>query len=76
MARKRHLTQSLFDNYLNESEEMKLKCQDMVFDYYWEKNQWCMVHTVDEIAADIQRLEYTEQYERCQMLKDILERIE
>lgn len=76
MTRKRRLTQALFDNYINESQENKQKCQELVFEIYFERNDADVELAIEEIRADIIRLEYTEQYERCAMLKDILDRLE
>jgi hypothetical protein len=76
MTRKRRLTQALFDNYINESQENKQKCQELVFEIYFERNMADVELAIEEIRADIIRLEYTEQYERCAMLKDILDRLE
>ena len=65
-----------FDNYLRESEQSKLECQDLVFDVYYERNDFEIELTLEELREDITRLEKTERYERCQMLKDILDRFE
>ena len=48
----------------------------MVFDYYYESNGYDLVVTLDKIRARL--IEYTEaeQYERCELLKDILDRFE
>lgn len=76
MTRRKQLTQTLFDNYPNESEDNKELCQDMVFDYYYERNDLDVELTLEEIRADLIRLEEHEQYERCLMLKDIINRFE
>lgn len=76
MTRRKQLTQTLFDNYPNESEDNKELCQDMVFDYYYERNDSEIELTLEEIRADLIRLEEHEQYERCLMLKDIINRFE
>ena len=65
-----------FDNYLRESEQSRLECQDLVFDVYYERNDFEIELTLEELREDITRLEKTERYERCQMLKDILDRFE
>ncbi len=74
--RKRKLTELIFDNYCLESQEMKERCQETVFEYYYDRNNMMLDDALDEIEADIIRLESTEQYERCLLLKDILERFE
>ena len=76
MTRRKRLTQALFDNYLIETIENRLKCQDVVFEYYYERNDFEIELTLEEIREDITRLELHEQYERCLMLKDILDRFE
>lgn len=76
MTRRKQLTQTLFDNYPNESQDNKERCQDMVFDYYYERNDSEIELTLEEIRADLIRLEEHEQYERCLMLKDIINRFE
>ena len=65
-----------FDNYLRESEQSRLECQDLVFEVYYERNDFEIELTLEELREDITRLEKTERYERCQMLKDILDRFE
>jgi len=74
--RRRKLTELIFDNYCLETEEMKERCQETVFEYYYDRNNMQLEEALDEIASDITRLESTEQYERCLLLKDILERFE
>ena len=76
MTRRKQLTQTLFDNYPNESDDNKELCQDMLFDYYYERNDLDVELTMEEIRADLIRLEEHEQYERCLMLKDIINRFE
>ena len=65
-----------FDNYLRESEQSRLECQDLVFEVYYERNDFEIELTLEELREDITRLEKTERYERCQMLKDIIDRFE
>jgi hypothetical protein len=50
--------------------------QELVFEYYYDRNDMDFEIAIEEIIHDIVRLEEHEQYERCQMLKDILERFE
>ena len=65
-----------FDNYLRESEQSRLECQDLVFEVHYERNDFEIELTLEELREDITRLEKTERYERCQMLKDIIDRFE
>ena len=74
--RRRKLSQLYFDNYHLETHENREKCQEMVFEYYYDRNDMDLDLALEEIASDLIRLENTEQYERCLMLKDILERFE
>ena len=76
MTRKKRLTQALFDNYIKETEDNRLKCQDVVFEIYYERNDFEIELTLEELREDLVRLEDHEQYERCLMLKDILDRFE
>ena len=76
MTRKKRLSQALFDNYIKETEDNRLKCQDLVFEYYYERNDFEIELTLEELREDLVRLEDHEQYERCMMLKDILDRFE
>jgi len=75
MQRKKN-TSRLFDNYINETIEVKEELQEMVFYYYWERNAEDMVITMEDIRRDISKLLKLEHYERCQMLKDIIDRFE
>ena len=75
MQRKKN-TSRLFDNYINETIEVKEECQEMMFYYYWERNGEDMVITMENIRRDISKLLKLEHYERCQMLKDIIDRFE
>ena len=72
----RKLSQLVFDNYPRCTQAQKEQAQEMVFEYYYDRNDCELEIAIEEIRADINRLESVEQYERCQMLKDILERFE
>ena len=65
-----------FDNYLKETDLAKQECQDLVFEIYYERNDFEIELCLEELREDITRLEKTERYERCQMLKDIIDRFE
>lgn len=65
-----------FENYINESIETKEHCQDLLFEIYYERNDFEIELTLEEIRDDMIRLAHAERYERCQMLKDILQRFE
>lgn len=74
--RRRRISQLQFTKYLQASHEEKEAMQELVFEYYYDRNDSELEIAIDEIKSDILRLEQAEQYERCQMLKDILERLE
>ena len=65
-----------FDNYAKEDESSKEALQEVVFEIYYQRNDHELELTLEEIRADIIRLVHIERYERCQMLKDILDRFE
>jgi hypothetical protein len=65
-----------YDTYPYISQEDKELAQEMVFEYYYDRNDMDLDLALDEIRGDIYRLEVSEQYERCLMLKDILDRFE
>ena len=74
--RRRKLNSILYDNYPLLNEDEKDAAQEMVFSYYDDRNDSDLDVALSEIEGDIARLEQVEQYERCAMLKDILERFE
>ena len=51
--RRRKLTELIFDNYCLETEEMKERCQETVFEYYYDRNNMQLEEALDEIASDI-----------------------
>lgn len=65
-----------FDNYANEDQDTKEILQEIVFELYYHRNDNDLELALEEIRADIIRLEHVERYERCHMLKDILDRFE
>jgi hypothetical protein len=74
--RRRKLSQLYFDNYHLETHENREKCQEMVFEYYYDRNDMDLELAIEEIRDDIARLAEHERYERCALLKDILDRFE
>ena len=74
--KRRRLSQILFDNYHNETDTNREMCQELVFDYYYDRNDSDLELAIEEIRADIVRLIEHERYERCALLKDILDRFE
>lgn len=65
-----------FNNYTNEDPQTRKHLGDLLFQLYYHRNDSEIELTLEEIRWDIQRLEVAERYERCQMLKDILDRFE
>lgn len=63
-------------NYPNESHVSKQECQEAVFRIYYGSNDFDVELALEAIRMDIGLLAKQEHYERCQMLKDILERFE
>lgn len=74
--RRRKLSQLVYDNYPMCSQAEKELAQELVFQYYYDRNGMDLECALSEINHDIVRLEEHEQYERCLMLKDILDRFE
>ena len=70
------LHKSLFDNYHKETEENRHLCQEIILDYYYRRNDNDLELAFEEIRQDIKNLERQECYERCHLLKDILDSFE
>ena len=75
-GRRLKISQQIFDNYLKETEENQALCQELVLDYYFRRNDNDIQLAFEEIREDIKTLELNEQYERCSLLKDILDNFE
>jgi len=56
--------------------EEKEVAQEMVFELYYDRNEAWLEGALAEIQEDIVNLEEQERYERCAILKDILDRFE
>jgi len=65
-----------FANYPNETQEEQERCQEVVFEYYYDRNDCQLEIALDEIRSDILILEQHERYERCLLLNHILQRFE
>ena len=74
--RRRKLSQLIYDQYPTCTQAEKELAQELVFQYYYDRNDSDLECALSEINHDIVRLEKHEHYERCQMLKDILDRFE
>jgi|OM-RGC.v1.034276349 hypothetical protein len=74
--RRKKLEKIVYDDYLNASLEDQEILQERVFEYYYDRNDCDLDLALDEINADLYTLERTESYERCAMLKHILQKFE
>ena len=74
--RRNKLKQLMYSNYTTNSQDDKELAQELVFEYYYDRNESDLDLALDEIRGDLVAYEEAEQYERCQMLKDILARFE
>lgn len=74
--RREHIGRMILDGYILATQEEKDEILEKVFEYYYDRNDMDLEIALDEIEADIIMLEEEEQYERCLILKDILERFE
>jgi len=74
--RRKKLDRIVYDDYLNASIEDQEILQERVFEYYYDRNDCNLYEALDEINQDILSLEHSEAYERCAMLKHILQKFE
>tara|TARA_R110000744_G_scaffold342890_1_gene448124 strand:+ start:210 stop:440 length:231 start_codon:yes stop_codon:yes gene_type:complete len=72
--RRRKLDRIVYDDYPNATLEQQEIAQEMVFEYYYDRNDMDLDNAILEIREDLASLELLEQYERCAMLHDILKR--
>ena len=75
-SKRQKLTQLVVDSYASESPEIKEEIQNMLFVYYYDRNEQDFHGAMQELNEDIAAMEQMEQYERCHILKDILDRFE
>lgn len=74
--RRNHLGQLVLDGYLMMSQSEKDDIMEYVFQYYYDRNDMDLDTALDEILGDLVIYEHQEEYERCALLKDIIERFE
>ena len=74
--RRRKLNTLVYNEYPSATQSEKEVLQEMVFTYYYDRNDMDFDLAIVEIQEDLYFLEKSEEYERCLMLKDILERFE
>jgi len=74
--RREHLKKLVLDGYSLEDDKAKELIQELVFEYYYDRNDMDFDTAIDELKGDLILLEQVEHYERCLILKDILDRFE
>jgi|TARA_R110000772_G_scaffold29792_1_gene74274 hypothetical protein len=74
--RRQHLKKLVLDGYSLEDDKAKELIQELVFEYYYDRNDMDFDTAIDELKGDLILLEQVEHYERCLILKDILDRFE
>jgi len=74
--RRRKLNTLVYNEYPAATQSEKEVLQEMVFTYYYDRNEMDFDLAIAEIQEDLYFLEKSEEYERCLMLKDIIERFE
>ena len=74
--RRQHLKKLVLDGYSLETDKAKELIQELVFEYYYDRNDMDFDTAIDELKGDLLLLEQIEHYERCLILKDILDRFE
>lgn len=74
--RRQHLKKLVLDGYSLEDDKAKELIQELVFEYYYDRNDMDFDTAIDELKGDLILLEQDEHYERCLILKDILDRFE
>jgi len=74
--RRARLNQLMYTNYPSCTQEEKDLACELVFTYYYDRNDSDFEAAIDEIQHDLVSLELNESYERCQLLKDVLDRFE
>ena len=72
MKRKVYADKRLLAKYLLLDEFDKEAVRDAIFTKYWTAHDKDIDLTLDAIKGDIWFFEQEEQFERCQLLKDIL----
>lgn len=74
--RRNHLGQLVLDGYLMMSESEKDEIMEYVFQYYYDRNDMDLDSALDELLGDLAIYEDQEEYERCALIKDIIDRFE
>ncbi len=74
--RRQKLKDLVLDGYLLEKDEAKELIQEIIFAYYYDRNDMEFEIAIEEIKMDMIYYEDEENFERCAVLKDILDRFE
>jgi len=74
--RRNKLKNLVLDGYLLENDEAKELIQEIIFGYYYDRNDMEFEIAIEEIKMDMIHYEDEENFERCTVLKDILDRFE
>ena len=59
-------------NYIHQDEEVKRNCRNYIFNIYLLKSNDDYDDAIEQITADLIKMERMEEYETCSMLNDIL----
>ena len=73
--RRRRLAQLQLDLYIYMTAQEKEEHQERVFTYYYDRNNMDIESAIEELETDLMVLEEQEQYERCALLRDVLDRV-
>lgn len=74
--RRNKIKNLVLDGYLLENNEAKELIQEIIFGYYYDRNDMEFEIAIEEIKMDMIHYEDKENFERCSVLKDILDRFE
>lgn len=76
MNRRFKIGNQIFANYIYENDDVQELCQEVVFKWYLDKHENDYADLFYDIREEIELLESLELYERCKLLKDIIDRFE
>mgnify|MGYP003625269938 FL=1 len=74
--RRNKLKNLVLDGYLLENDEAKELIQEIIFGYYYDRNDMEFEIAIEEIKMDMIHYQDEENFERCAVLKHILDRFE
>lgn len=76
MDRIRRVGHQIFENYIFENQDVKDLCQEVVFKWYVDKHEGDTADLWFDLHSELEMLEELEMYERCALIKDIINRFE